>query len=173
MSIAYFSVPNSLPISWLFFLIVCTMVSSSFSFLANILLLSMYICSVQAPEMVGVTLPHRYGTIMNTNDISGTQNETLCIYKTDKVVSIRKCIMICNIQLSRTKQERNRATEILVLLNEFNSWQTRRNKTPFLLLWSLFSQEPPVSIQGWIRNWTARRQITDGQPSNRLWQTNR
>ena len=40
---AQFSLPNSIPISWLYILIVCMRVSNSFSFLANSLMLSMYI----------------------------------------------------------------------------------------------------------------------------------
>ena len=42
-SMAHFSMPNSVPISWLYIIIVCIRVSNSFSFLANSLMSSMYI----------------------------------------------------------------------------------------------------------------------------------
>ena len=42
-NIAHFSVPNYIPISWLYILTACIRVSSSFSFFANSLMSSMYI----------------------------------------------------------------------------------------------------------------------------------
>ena len=43
ISIAYFSIQNSIPISWLYILIVCNRVTSSFSFSANSLISSINI----------------------------------------------------------------------------------------------------------------------------------
>ena len=43
MSRLHFSIPNSIPIFWLYILTVCIRVSSSFSFFANSLMSSMYI----------------------------------------------------------------------------------------------------------------------------------
>ena len=43
ISMVYFSMPSSIPISWLYILTVCIRVPISFSFLANSLLSSMYI----------------------------------------------------------------------------------------------------------------------------------
>ena len=42
-SMAHFSMPNSIPMSWLYILTACIRVSSSFSFFANSLMSSMYI----------------------------------------------------------------------------------------------------------------------------------
>ena len=50
ISIEYFSMPNSIPISWLYILIVCIRVSNCFSFFANRSMSSMYIIIIYSLE---------------------------------------------------------------------------------------------------------------------------